>query len=340
MLDLPKNGPTGQEGLSYWARRGDLLLVFVHTLWSGLGGEGFVETEWLEQTLREHKDARHRLVVGHHPAYPVNGYAGDYQRTIAPECVDRFWEILVEHDVTAYLCSHILAYDAQVHCGVLQICTAGAGTAHRMPEGDEFLHAMQVALDDDGLRCQVLDTDGIIRETLSWPRAAWSFTKNKRFLVGRSSAEFDLVREELPVRFEFIGTAASDGEGKAQTLLAMGEADALSSLWIGLRGQRQRLTVVVGNEPGRSPHYWFGPELTAGASFAIEVLLHRGMGPCGILCRSRLDGPWTSLSAASSWGLERMLPAPTWSIGQSSRGAEDLPFRGDGLIVNVSRACS
>jgi len=30
---LPRNGPPGQEGLSYWVRRDDLLLVFVHTLW-------------------------------------------------------------------------------------------------------------------------------------------------------------------------------------------------------------------------------------------------------------------------------------------------------------------
>ena len=38
VLGMPHNGPPGQEGLSYWVRRDDLLLVFVHTLWSGLGG--------------------------------------------------------------------------------------------------------------------------------------------------------------------------------------------------------------------------------------------------------------------------------------------------------------
>ena len=34
--DLPRNGPPGQEGLSYWARRADLLLVIVNTNFSGL----------------------------------------------------------------------------------------------------------------------------------------------------------------------------------------------------------------------------------------------------------------------------------------------------------------
>ena len=80
----------------------------------------------------------------------------------------RFWDILVEHQVLAYLCSHILAFDVQVQRGVLQICTAGAGTAHRMPEAVEYLHIAQAALDDQGLRFQVLDREGRLREWLAW----------------------------------------------------------------------------------------------------------------------------------------------------------------------------
>ena len=169
VLQLPHNGPAGQDGLSYWVRRGDLLMVFVHTLWTGLGGEGHVETDWLETVLAEHADARHKLVLGHHPVFPVNGFSGTYQREIGHEYADRFWNILVGADVLAYVCSHILAFDVQVHRGVLQICTAGAGTAHRMPEGVEYLHCVQAALDGDGLRYHVLDTDGVVRERLQWP---------------------------------------------------------------------------------------------------------------------------------------------------------------------------
>ncbi len=44
VLGMPRNGPAGQEGLAYWVRRGDLLVVAVHTLATGLGGEGHVET--------------------------------------------------------------------------------------------------------------------------------------------------------------------------------------------------------------------------------------------------------------------------------------------------------
>jgi hypothetical protein len=101
VLKLPRNGPPGQEGLSYWVRRGDLLLIFVHTLWTGLGGEGHVETDWLEATLREHRDARHKLVLGHHPVFPVNGFSGSYQREIGHEYRDRFCDILVSRQPRA-----------------------------------------------------------------------------------------------------------------------------------------------------------------------------------------------------------------------------------------------
>ncbi|MFN2224795.1 MAG: metallophosphoesterase family protein, partial [Anaerolineae bacterium] len=163
LAHLPRNGPPGQEGLSYFVRRNDLLLVFVNTNWSGLGGEGRVESTWLNETLARHAGARYKLVFGHHPVFPVNGFSGVYQRQVEPESGLRFWNVLVRHGVTAYLCSHMLAFDVQVHDGVLQIMTAGAGTAPLMPAGIEYHHCLQAALDAGGLRYQVLDTAGRVR---------------------------------------------------------------------------------------------------------------------------------------------------------------------------------
>ena len=192
VLGLPLNGPVGQQGLSYWVRRGDLLLVFVNTLWSGLGGEGFVETQWLEDVLRSNSDAHHKLVVGHHPVFSVNGYSGPWQRDIEPVAGAAFWDILVRYGVRAYLCSHILAFDVQIHRDVLQICTAGAGTAHRMPEDVEYLHCVQVALDATGMRYQVLDTGA--SPGRHWtgasmagiPRIGWSCRRVRASLPSRS----------------------------------------------------------------------------------------------------------------------------------------------------------
>ncbi len=320
VLALPRNGPQDQEGLSYWVRRGDLLLVFVHTLWSGLGGEGHVETAWLDRTLGEHADARHKLVLGHHPVHPVNGFSGSYQREVGPESAGPFWGVLARHGVLAYLCSHILAFDVQAHEGVLQVTTAGAGTGHRMPEGIEYLHLVQMALDADGLRLQVLDTAGQVRERLAWPVqapvAGWDM-----LVMGAQDAP---VRGQLgadaAVALRFTGRTAPTGTSAVQTLLAAYDPGVLASLWIGLAGSQQRLLVVVGPEPGRSPHLWHGPVLPAATSFELELLLHAGMGPGGLLYRAGADEPWSSLRGASPWGLERLNWPSLWSIGEGQTG--------------------
>ena len=139
----------------------------------GQAARARVSTKWLDEVLRQQRDARHKLVFGHHPVWAVNGYAGDYQRVIERENGRRFWDVLLRHDVLAYFCSHILAFDVQVQSGILQVCTAGAGTAHRMPPEQEYLHFVQAALDDNGddtgLRYQTLDRRGEMREWLSWP---------------------------------------------------------------------------------------------------------------------------------------------------------------------------
>ena len=203
---LPRNGPPGLEGLAYFVRRDDLLLVFVDTMGVGIGGEGRVETDWLNAVLQENTDAQVKLVFGHHPVHPVNGFSGAYQRDVAPENGRVFWELLVEHGVLAYICSHILAFDVQVHQGVLQILTAGAGTAHRMPEETEYLHALQLALDSEGLRYQVVDTAGEIREWLSWPlnippSSAWPEFSPGQFATAFDSADTPLSTQSRNVPF-------------------------------------------------------------------------------------------------------------------------------------------
>lgn len=325
---LPRNGPPGQEGLSYWVRRGDLLLVFVHTLWTGLGGEGHVETDWLRSVLRQHADARHKLVAGHHPVHPINGFAGAYQRDVGPEHATAFWNVLVEGGVLAYLCGHILAFDVQVHRGVLQICTAGAGTAHRMPEGVEYLHAVQAALDEQGLRYQVFDSEGRVRERLSWPLSVLPPEQ------WQALSDAGGVKNKL-VAFRFTGQAAVPGTSTAQTFLSAFRPGIRAPLWIGLRGPEQRLTAILEPEPGRSPHYWHGPSLEAGASFDIQLLIHPGMGPGGLLYRLATDAPWSSLSAASAWGAERLDWPGQCSVGHGQGGPEDRAFLGRNLAAST-----
>jgi hypothetical protein len=337
VLDLPRNGPSGQEGLSYWVRRGDLLMVFVHTLWTGLGGEGHVETDWLRRILGEHTDVSHKLVIGHHPVHPINGFSGPWQREIGPDHAGEFWSILVEAGVLAYVCSHILAYDAQVHGGVLQLCTAGAGTAHRMPEGVEYLHCIQAALDQEGLHCQVLDTDGHIRERLDWPLPSVPDTVWRILPPGECAAPLTgRLEPDGFVSFRFTGQAAPAGTSAVQTLVSAFDPGSLSPLWIGLRGPRQILTVILGREPGRSPFYWHGPALPPEASFDIQLLLHSGMGPGGVMYRLGAETGWTSLAAASATGIEQLDWPGRWSVGHGQHAPADRRFRGTGLAVSMA----
>ncbi len=338
---VPRNGPPGQEGLSYFVRRDDLLLVFVHTGWSGLGGEGHVETDWLKETLGRHADARFKFVIGHHPVFPINGFSGDCQRQIGAEHAGTFWRILVDNEVFAYLCSHILAFDVQVHEGVLQILTAGAGTAHRMPEDVEYLHCVQAALDERGLRYQVLDPAGRVRERLSWPPqlppcSEWEPLADGE-LVAPVQGKLTADDDETPlIAWRFSGTASAGHSGRAQTFLsAWSEGSALAPLWIGLTGRPQRLTAIIGPRPGRSPHYWFGPSLDANEPFDLQIAIHAGMGPGGVLWRANDVSSWSSLSAASSWGPERLNWPRRWSVGFGKGGVSDCPFQGDGLSAAV-----
>lgn len=339
LAHLPRNGPPGQEGLSYFVRRNDLLLVFVNTNWSGLGGEGRVETAWLDQMLARHADARYKLVLGHHPAFPVNGFSGAYQRQLGPENGQQFWEILVRRQVLAYLCSHILAFDVQVQDGVLQITTAGAGTAPLMPEGMEYHHCLQAALDTGGLRYQVLDTAGRVREWLAWPlelpsATTWaSLTPGDHPAPVSGDSEKATTRAEL-VAWRFSGVCPPASDGQAQTLLSgWTPGPALAPLWIGLLGRECRLGVLLSPAPGRSPHLWHGPTVPPGEPFTLQLAIHTGMGPGGLLWRREDGSAWSSLTAASPWGAERLLWPERWSIGQGQGGLGDRPFRGLDLWV-------
>ncbi len=335
MCHLPQNGPSGQESLTYFVRNGDLLMIFVNTLWSGLGGEGTVETTWLDETLKAHADARFKFVFGHHPVFPVNGFSGSYQREIEHENGKIFWDVLVSHKVNAYFCSHILAFDVQVHQGVLQVLTAGAGTAHRMPEGVEYLHCVQAAVDSQGLRYQVLDTDGEIREWLSWPLVLPSSSEWSSLDQGVFPNPINCKPEKdeaLVVVLEFIGTVFAQAEIQpTQTLLTVWEDQQnLPQLWIGV-GYDQKFVVKMSPSVGRSPHMWIGPYIDLSKPFRIQVALHGGMGAGGIMWRWDDQSPWTSLDGISYWGAERLNWGKYWSIGHGQRGSADTPFTSHNL---------
>ena len=176
--ELPRNGPEDQMGLSYYIRRRDLLLVCTNSAFSGLGGNGHVENTWLDQVLAKNKDAAYKFVAGHYPVYPVNGYSWYPHWRIVPDQGQAFWKVLIKHNVLAYLCSHIIAFDVQVHDGVMQITTGGAGTGYgpggAMP-GPSICTPYKSVL-------------------TRWGFATRSLTQTERFVSGSAGRSFSRMR--------------------------------------------------------------------------------------------------------------------------------------------------
>ncbi len=329
---LPRNGPPGQEGFTYFVRHANLLLVFVNTSNSAAGGDGWVETAWLERILSEHASVPYKFVFGHQPVFAVNGCSGEFMRELAPEVGRRFWDTLVRHRVVGYICSHLLAFDVQVHQGVLQVLSAGAGTAHLLP--NEYFHCVQMAIDTDAFRYQVLDSTGIVREWLAWPprlppARIWSEVTAEKILTPDDWA--DTVDVARILAFEIEGCSSAEAIASAQTLLAISDnGPSLPRLWIGLRGPNQQLCVILAPLVGRSPQIWRGPNVAVGKCFSVKVALHTGMGPGGILWRYSDGDAWSSFLSSAHWGAERVGSPQEWTVG---RDLDGRPFKGTALSV-------
>jgi hypothetical protein len=228
----------------------------------------------------------------------------------------------------------MLAFDVQVHDGILQVLTAGAGTALLLPPEWEFLHAVSAELDQFGLRYEVLDTTGAVRERLTWPPPEPTADAWQEIATDdpHPSPHF----AEAPAWLDVSGVTAPSPAG-SQTILCAWNDDAwLPPLWIGLIGPEQHLSVLLAPQVGRSPHLWTGPAIPAGTPFRLQLLLHPGMGPGGLLWRSDPSAPWTSLTCASAWGLQRLPITANLSVGCSKGNAEDRAWLGPELSVSLA----
>ena len=159
-----------------------------------------------------------------------------------------------------------------------------------MPEGIEYLHCVQAALDASGLRCQVLDTSGQIREWLAWPLMLPPSTEWPQLACGNNAAPVDEDRTAdatlgrvLVWHFAAICSPVSNAE--AQTLLCgVGHWPNTGVAVDWSTGSRASPGRVVKPSPGRSPHLWLGPVLPPDKPFEIQIAVHTDMGPGGQPC--------------------------------------------------------
>ena len=295
--EISKNGPEGQEGLSWYERHEDILIIGISVYATAMGSPftmmgGRVDYAWVDRVLSEHADAKYRLVLGHSPVHLVNGYNAP-KWTMLPEFGEPFWNVLAKHGVTAYLCSHVIAFDFQVHQGVPQITAGGAGTNSGpggcMPAPAEYHHSVQMAVDEFGLRGQALDMDGTARETFEWP-----------------------LRRDGILEWSFTGGPLSP---QAARVLAAGSSprEAYPRVRISLDGYQPRINVLLYDPADIYPVCWSGPEIDISQRFDFTVAIDPNLGPGGVLARAG-GGPFSSLVTDAPTGYKANGRPDTWEF--------------------------
>jgi len=293
--EIPQNGPNGQHGLTWFERRDDLLMIGISVYAMNMGSPytvmgGRVNYDWVDRVLTEHADAKFKFVLGHTPVHPVNGYIAP-KWGMLPEFAEPFWAVLARHRVTAYLCSHVIAFDFQVHEGVPQITTGGAGTSSGpggcMPAPIEYHHCVQLAVDDMGLRGQVIDMQGKAREVFQWP------------LRGDGVLQWTFKSEPLspkPSRVLLAGHSSNEPFPRVR---------------VSLDGYQPRLNVALYDPADIYPTSWHGPEVDIRRLFELTVAIDPALGPGGVLARVG-NGPYSSLMTDVPYGYKADDWPETW----------------------------
>ena len=160
-------GARQRRGLNYVVSIGDAEIVAISTC--DLANRGFaaVDMDWLAGALQS-LSAPIRLVAGHYPFHPVNGYEEVPKWVFPADQRARAWQLFREAGVLAYLCSHIIAFDFQVHDDIVQLCSGGAGTEYG-PDGvmgsGEFRHFVTCSVSPERFAFEAIDENGRPRET-------------------------------------------------------------------------------------------------------------------------------------------------------------------------------
>ncbi|MEJ0037802.1 MAG: hypothetical protein WDO68_17290 [Gammaproteobacteria bacterium] len=308
--DLPMNGPGDQQGLAYWLRRGNLLYISVHHPVPNENyrpGFDFGDLAWVDDVLARNADAAYKLVAGHYPVFRINGYTG---MSIPHESREPFWSVLRKHHVNAYLTSHVLAFDVQVRDGILQICSGGAGP-NVMPAETEGTHAVQIALDRQGVRYQVLNLEGNVRESLVWPFIPpedVSYQKDKHWLPIESGNAVPIgaapdTRISL-YRISGLSYFANPDEQRVDLLEGKAGDQRTLQAWVDLLSLRLYVTLEI---EGVGTQHWIGPVIDfRKGPMDVQLAFHPGMGPGGVLWRWNDSSPWSSMETTTAHGLEAL----------------------------------
>ena len=140
------------------------------------------------------------------------------------------------------------------------------------------------------------------------------------------------VTAENILLWRFRGICPQNGNIEDQTLIyGWSPHEGPGRLWIGLQGVVPRLTVSLQLERGEGARLWRGPLLVPGKRFDLQVAIHTGMGPGGVMFRQGAEERWSSLKHSGATIMSGFAWPPAWSVGGCQ---ENKPFRGENLQVN------
>lgn len=336
-----------RKQLNYAVCDGEALLVFLNTADPANHGHAIIDVSWLEEALTAGDDASVKLVFGHHPILPVNGYADYPNWRVSPELGDRAWSLMLAHGVRAYICSHIIAFDFRARGGLVQLCTGGAGTEYgpggAMPGETEYRHFVACDVSEAEISYRVFDETGQCREQLTWPPSLKPPLETLMLLPGRPAICRALPQHSTArpsdgaffVNWTLRGDLSGNSSGG--TLLA-GRKDAHSApmFSIDTGGTSGRLTVRLESPSGKKPHLWTGPELKPNAAISYDVAAHGGAGPGGVLLRVP-GGQWSSLESSSACGIAEVGWPLLWeALAGTSNHAPSTSFHVHMSVHNLA----
>lgn len=126
--DMPKNGPAGEEQLSYVVTWKGAKFIGVDEYLPHDGLKATVNQDFVDEQLT-HDSRQFTFIFGHAPAYLIDDDKDEkgWDLTVHPEKRDIFWKSLVSHHVLAYLCGHAHTYVRGEKDGVQQILSGNGG---------------------------------------------------------------------------------------------------------------------------------------------------------------------------------------------------------------------
>jgi hypothetical protein len=162
LANIVRSGPANGEETTYSFEYGDVHISVINVYYNGLrdtgtGGDVIDPLyDWLVNDLSTTSKPV-KFVVGHEPAFPQPDEATGRLRHMGDSLDahelnrDRFWQLLVEHEVTAYICGHTHNFSLYQTGGVWHI---DVGHARGFADiGSPSTFVMFYVMDDQSVWC-------------------------------------------------------------------------------------------------------------------------------------------------------------------------------------------